>query len=72
MDYSKRVTRDVSEFLQENFDHIIKHDENAALVIQSNAAYFGAVFLTNEGAAAIADADQSGGIPAWASHGFHT
>ena len=48
LDYSNRG-QGRFKFLQENFDHIIEHDRNAALVVQSNAAYFGAVFLTNEG-----------------------
>ena len=38
------------ESLGENYDHIIKHDEKAALVPQSNPAYFGAVFICHQGA----------------------
>ena len=49
MDYSSRA-RGRFKILQDDFDHIIEHDEMAALTIQSNAAYFGAVFVTNEGA----------------------
>ena len=49
MDYVNR-RRGRFRSLRDDFDHFIEHDEQAALVIQSNAAYFGAVFLTNEGA----------------------
>ena len=49
LDYTNRG-RGRFRSLQDDFDHIIEHDEQAALVMQSNAAYFGAVFVTNEGA----------------------
>ena len=48
-DYVNR-SRGRFESLGTNYDHIVEADEKAVLVIQSNAAYFGAVFICHQGA----------------------